>query len=70
MRCGWGTTTSGPSTCCWIGTEHLLLGVLEYERANGGGALTELGITQRRASQWLGAELQRLVEGKRKAGEA
>jgi hypothetical protein len=54
----------------YIGTEHLLLGVLEYEQASGGGVLTELGITQPRASQWLGAELQRLLEGKRKAGEA
>ena len=54
----------------YIGTEHLLLGVLEYEQASGGGVLTELGITQHRASQWLGAELQRLLEGKRQAGEA
>jgi hypothetical protein len=54
----------------YIGTEHLLLGVLEYEQARGGGVLTELGITQHRASQWLAAELQRLLEGKRAAGEA
>src|SRR6516164_7785813 len=40
----------------YIGTEHLLLGVLEYEEASGGGPLTGLGITRERTQQWLGAE--------------
>jgi ATP-dependent Clp protease ATP-binding subunit ClpA len=51
----------------YIGTEHLLLGVLEDEVAEGGGVLIDLGITQHRASQWLGAELQRIGDAKRQA---
>jgi Clp amino terminal domain, pathogenicity island component len=51
----------------YIGTEHLLLSVLEFEEASGGGPLTGLGITRERAQQWLGAELQRLAEAKRQA---
>jgi hypothetical protein len=51
----------------YIGTEHILLGVLEQEQAEDGGVLLELGITQHRASEWLGAELQRLFEEKRRA---
>jgi len=50
----------------YIGTEHILLGVLEDEQA-GGGTLTGLGITPGRAEQWLVAELQRLVGAKRQA---
>jgi hypothetical protein len=49
----------------YIGTEHLLLAVLEYE--GGSGPLTRLGITPERTQQWLGAELQRLAEAKRQA---
>ena len=51
----------------YIGTEHVLLGVLEEEEADGGGALIGLGVTRERAEQWLGAELQRLFEEKRQA---
>src|SRR5215469_12778152 len=51
----------------YVGTEHLLLGVLEYEEASGGGPLTELDVTPERVQQWLGAELQRLAEAKRQA---
>jgi len=51
----------------YIGTEHLLLSVLEFEEASGGGPLTGLGITRERAQQWLAAELQRLAEVKRPA---
>ena len=51
----------------YIGTEHLLLSVLEFEEASGGGPLTGLGITRERAQQWLGAELKRLAEAKRQA---
>ena len=50
----------------YIGTEHILLGVLEDEQA-GRSTLTGLGITRERAEQWLVAELQRLVEAKRQA---
>jgi hypothetical protein len=51
----------------YIGTEHLLLGVLEDEEDAGGGALTGLGIIREQAEQWLGAELHRLLEEKRRA---
>jgi len=50
----------------YVGTEHILLGVLEDEQA-GRSTLTGLGITRERAEQWLVAELQRLVEAKRQA---
>lgn len=49
----------------FIGTEHILLGLLEDESA-GGGTLTSLGITQDRADPWLQAELTRIANAKRK----
>jgi hypothetical protein len=52
----------------YIGTEHILLGVLEEEDSQGGGALTGLGITTERAREWLIPELKRLAEEKRRAG--
>jgi hypothetical protein len=52
----------------YIGTEHILLGVLEEENARGGGTLTALGITTDRAREWLIPELKRLGEEKRRAG--
>jgi Clp amino terminal domain, pathogenicity island component len=51
----------------YVGTEHLLLSVLEFEEASGDGPLTLLGITRERTQQWLGAELRRLAEAKRQA---
>jgi Clp amino terminal domain, pathogenicity island component len=51
----------------YVGTEHILLGVLEDEAVAGHGALTGLGITPARAEQWLLPELERLVEAKRQA---
>jgi hypothetical protein len=51
----------------YVGTEHILLGVLEDENVAGNGALTGLGITPERVRQWLGTELQRLAEAKRQA---
>ena len=51
----------------YIGTEHILLGVLGEEESQGGGTLTGLGVTRERAQPWLVAEIQRLVEAKRKA---
>ena len=53
----------------YIGTEHLLLGVLEDELVAGHGALTRLGITRENVDQWLGAELERLAEAKRRAAD-
>ncbi len=52
----------------YIGTEHILLGVLEEEYTQGGGALTGLGVTANRARAWLVPELKRLAEEKRRAG--
>ena len=51
----------------YVGTEHILIGVLEYSGGAVGGALTGLGLTKERAEQWLDAELQRLAEEKRRA---
>jgi ATP-dependent Clp protease ATP-binding subunit ClpA len=51
----------------YVGTEHLLLAVLEFEGGSGGAPLTGLGITRERTQQWLGAELKRLAEAKRQA---
>jgi Clp amino terminal domain, pathogenicity island component len=51
----------------YIGTEHLLLGVLEEQEALGGGTLTGLGVTRERAEQWLIAELQHMLEAKHQA---
>jgi hypothetical protein len=51
----------------YIGTEHILLGVLEEENAQSGGALTGLGVTPERAREWLIPELKRLGEEKRRA---
>jgi hypothetical protein len=50
----------------YIGTEHLVLGLLEKEESAGGGTLTGLGITQGRVDQWLQAELARIAQAKRK----
>jgi hypothetical protein len=52
----------------YIGTEHLLLGVIDEEEARGGGTLAGLGITKERAREWLVPELERLAEEKRRAG--
>jgi hypothetical protein len=49
----------------YIGTEHILLGVLEEEENGGGGALAGLGVTKNRAEQWLVPELERLAGAKR-----
>ena len=51
----------------YIGTEHILLGVLEDEEVAGHGALTGLGVTRERAEHWLIPELNRLFEAKRQA---
>jgi len=52
----------------YIGTEHLLLGLLDDEESLGGGALTDLGVTKERARDWLVPALARLAEAKRQSG--
>jgi len=50
----------------YIGTEHILLAVLQFEEAGDdhGRALTGLGITPERAREWLVAEIERLTAAK------
>jgi ATP-dependent Clp protease ATP-binding subunit ClpA len=45
----------------YIGTEHILLGVLEEEESLGGGTLAGLGITRERAREWLVPVLEQMV---------
>ena len=52
----------------YIGTEHLLLGVVREEEAQGGGALTGLGLTEKRVREWLIPELALLAAKKRRTG--
>ena len=52
----------------YIGTEHILLAVLDDEEVSGGGALTGLGISRERAREWLVAEVERITEAKRQGG--
>ncbi len=52
----------------YIGTEHLLLAVLDDEESSGGGALTGLGISKERARGWLVAEIERITEARRRSG--
>jgi hypothetical protein len=49
----------------YIGTEHILLGVLEEEENAGGGALADLGITKERALAWVVPVLAQMAEAKR-----
>jgi hypothetical protein len=48
----------------YIGTEHLLLGLLDEEDGLGARTLSDLGVTREAAGQWLVPELQRLAEAK------
>jgi hypothetical protein len=52
----------------YIGTEHLLLAVLDDEEGSGSGALTGLGISRERAREWLVAEIERMTEAARQSG--
>jgi hypothetical protein len=52
----------------YIGTEHLLLGAVREEEAQGGGALTGLGLTDQRVREWLIPELAKLAAKKRRTG--
>jgi hypothetical protein len=47
----------------YIGTEHILLGLLE-EESLGGGALAGLGITKERALAWLVPVLEQMAAAK------
>jgi len=48
----------------YIGTEHLLLGLLDEEDGLGARTLSDLGVTREAAERWLVPELQRLAEAK------
>ena len=52
----------------YVGTEHLLLGVVQEEESRGGGALTGLGLTDQRVREWLIPELAKLAAKKRRTG--
>ena len=45
----------------YIGTEHILLGLLEEEESPGGGTLADLGITKERALAWLVPALEQMA---------
>ena len=49
----------------YIGTEHILLGLLEEEKSQGGGTLAGLGITEERALGWLVPVLEQMAAAKR-----
>ena len=52
----------------YIGTEHILLGLLEEEESLGGGTLAGLGITRERARDWLIPVLEQMAAAKRQGG--
>ena len=51
----------------YIGTEHILLGLLDEEDSLGGGTLAGLGITKERARAWLVPVLEQMAAAKRRA---
>ena len=52
----------------YIGTEHLLLGLLDEQESLGDSTLADLGVTRERAREWLVPVLEQLAEAKRRAG--
>ena len=48
----------------YIGTEHILLGLLEEEESLGGGTLAGLGITKERTLAWLVPVLEQMAAAK------
>jgi hypothetical protein len=48
----------------YIGTEHMLLGLLEEEESRGGGTLAGLGITKERTLAWLVPVLEQMAAAK------
>ena len=53
----------------YIGTEHILLGLLDEEESLGGGTLAGLGITTERARDWLVPVLEQMAAAKRQGGQ-
>jgi hypothetical protein len=53
----------------YIGTEHLLLALLEDEEAAGGGTLTGLGLSRERAREWLVPALEQIAAAKGQGGQ-
>jgi hypothetical protein len=53
----------------YIGTEHMLLGVLDEGEGLGATTLISLGITPDTTRDWLTRKLEELVEAKRRAAE-
>jgi hypothetical protein len=51
----------------YIGTEHILLGLLDEEESLGGGTLAGLGITKERARDWLVPVLEQMAAKRRPA---
>jgi ATP-dependent Clp protease ATP-binding subunit ClpA len=51
----------------YIGTEHLLLGILDDPHCLGAKALNELGITKERAEEWLVAAFKEFAKSKGQA---
>ncbi|SEG15921.1 Clp amino terminal domain-containing protein, pathogenicity island component [Actinacidiphila yanglinensis] len=54
----------------YIGTEHILLGVLSDEQDPAARALTALGVSHEAVERWLLAELARIVQANRAAEQA
>ncbi|MFF6948781.1 Clp protease N-terminal domain-containing protein [Streptomyces iakyrus] len=52
----------------YIGTEHILLALLEHE--NGEGVLSGLGIDKERAEQYIGAVLEKIMQAQQEADQA
>jgi ATP-dependent Clp protease ATP-binding subunit ClpA len=53
----------------YIGTEHILLGLLDEEESLGGGTLAGLGITKERARDWLVPVLAQMAAAKRQGSQ-
>ncbi|MCT9141835.1 Clp protease N-terminal domain-containing protein [Streptomyces violarus] len=52
----------------YIGTEHILLALLEHE--NGEGVLSGLGIDKERAEQYVGTVLEKIMQAQKETDEA
>ena len=53
----------------YIGTEHILLGLLDAEESLGGGTLAGLGITKERARDWLVPVFAQMAAAKRQGSQ-
>jgi ATP-dependent Clp protease ATP-binding subunit ClpA len=52
----------------YIGTEHILLGLLRDGKARGTRILTGLGISRDRAEEWILTQLEEIQLGRRDSG--